>query len=201
MMKISPNEDNIKEEKKLIRESFKLIRNNLDSNFIKDKSSIISKKFRNIVNINKFSSISVYVDFNNEVTTNEIIKYALKNNIKVSVPFLIDNHNMKLKYINDYDKDINRNTKFGCGEPFEYCKDCNIDEISMFIIPALAFDEKCNRLGFGRGYYDNILRINKSALRIGLAYDYQILPSIPKDDNDEILDIIISESKVITATF
>ncbi|MBW5381496.1 5-formyltetrahydrofolate cyclo-ligase [Brachyspira hampsonii] len=200
-MKISPNEDNIKEEKKLIRESFKLIRNNLDSNFIKDKSSIISKKFRNIVNINKFSSISVYVDFNNEVTTNEIIKYALKNNIKVSVPFLIDNHNMKLKYINDYDKDINRNTKFGCGEPFEYCKDCNIDEISMFIIPALAFDEKCNRLGFGRGYYDNILRINKSALRIGLAYDYQILPSIPKDDNDEILDIIISESKVITATF
>ncbi|ELV04464.1 5-formyltetrahydrofolate cyclo-ligase, partial [Brachyspira hampsonii] len=95
MMKISPNEDNIKEEKKLIRESFKLIRNNLDSNFIKDKSSIISKKFRNIVNINKFSSISVYVDFNNEVTTNEIIKYALKNNIKVSVPFLIDNHNMK----------------------------------------------------------------------------------------------------------
>ncbi|WP_083249411.1 5-formyltetrahydrofolate cyclo-ligase [Brachyspira hampsonii] len=200
-MKISPNEDNIKEEKKLIRESFKLIRNNLDSNFIKDKSSIISKKFRNIVNINKFNSICVYVDFNNEVPTDEIIKYALKNNIKVSVPFLIDNHNMKLKYINDYDKDINRNTKFGCGEPFEYCKDCNIDEISMFIIPALVFDEKCNRLGFGRGYYDNILRINKSALRIGLAYDYQILPSIPKDDNDEILDIIISESKVITATF
>ncbi|OEJ17438.1 5-formyltetrahydrofolate cyclo-ligase [Brachyspira hampsonii] len=201
MMKISPNEDNIKKEKKLIRESFKLIRNNLDSNFIKDKSSIISKKFRNIVNINKFNSICVYADFNNEVPTEEIIKYALKNNIKVSVPFLIDNHNMKLKYINDYDKDINRNTKFGCGEPFEYCKDCDINEVSMFIIPALVFDEKCNRLGFGRGYYDNILRINKSALRIGLAYDYQILPSIPKDDNDEILDIIISESKVITATF
>ena len=200
-MKTSPNENNIKEAKNLIRESFKLIRNNLDSDFIKDKSAVIFKKFRNIVNINKFNSISVYVDFNNEVPTDEIIKYALKNNIKVSVPFLIDNHNMKLKYINDYDKDINRNTKFGCGEPFEHCKDCNINEISMFIIPALAFDEKCNRLGFGRGYYDNILKRNKNALRVGLAYDYQILPSIPKDNNDEILDIIISESKVITATF
>ena len=200
-MKTSPNENNIKEAKNLIRESFKLIRNNLDSDFISEKSAVIFKKFRNIVNINKFHSISVYVDFNNEVPTKEIIEYALKNNIKVSVPFLIDNHNMKLKYINDYDKDINRDTKFGCGEPFERCKDCNINEISMFIIPALAFDEKCNRLGFGRGYYDNILKINKNALRIGLAYDYQILPSIPKDDNDEILDIIISESKVITATF
>ena len=200
-MKTSPNENNIKEAKNLIRESFKLIRNNLDSDFIREKNAVIFKKFRNIVNINKFNSISVYVDFNNEVPTDEIIKYALKNNIKVSVPFLIDNHNMKLKYINDYDKDINRNTKFGCGEPFEHCKDCNINEISMFIIPALAFDEKCNRLGFGRGYYDNILKRNKNALRVGLAYDYQILPSIPKDNNDEILDIIISESKVITATF
>ena len=200
-MKTSPNENNIKEAKNLIRESFKLIRNNLDSDFIKEKSTVIFKKFRNIVNINKFNSISVYIDFNNEVPTKEIIEYALKNNIKVSVPFLIDNHNMKLKYINDYNKDINRNTRFGCGEPFDHCKDCNINEISMFIIPALAFDEKCNRLGFGRGYYDNMLKRNKNALRVGLAYDYQILPSIPKDNNDEILDIIISESKVITATF
>ena len=39
------------------------------------------------------------------------------------------------------DKDINRNTKFGNGEPFDYCKNASIKEISMFIIPALAFDE------------------------------------------------------------
>ncbi|WP_295161520.1 5-formyltetrahydrofolate cyclo-ligase [uncultured Brachyspira sp.] len=198
-MKTSLN--NVKEAKQLIRNSFKLIRNNLDLSFVQTKSLIIYKKFKNIVNINKFNSISVYIDFNNEVSTYSIIKYALDNKIKISVPFLIDNHNMKLKYINDYDKDINRNTKFGNGEPFEYCKDCDIEEVSMFIIPALVFDEKCGRLGFGSGYYDNILKLNKNALRVGLAYDYQILPSIPKDDNDEILDIIISESKIITASF
>ena len=191
----------IKEAKKIIREPFKLIRNSLDASFVDAKSNIIYKKFKNIVNINKFSSICVYIDFNNEVSTCKIIKNALSNNIKVSVPFLIDNHNMILKYIEDYDKDINRNTKFGNGEPFAHCKDCDIEGVSMFIIPALAFDEKCNRLGFGNGYYDNILKINKNALRIGLAYDYQILPLIPKDNDDEILDIIISESKVITAIF
>ncbi|WP_304353260.1 5-formyltetrahydrofolate cyclo-ligase [Brachyspira innocens] len=195
------NDSDIKEAKQLIRASFKLIRNNLDDSFIEAKSNIIYKKFKNIVNITKFASICVYIDFNHEVRTQKIIQYAMDNNIKVSVPFLIDDHNMKLKYINDYNKDINRNTKFGNGEPFEYCKDCNIDEVSMFIIPALVFDEKCNRLGFGKGYYDNILKRNRNALRIGLAYDYQILPSVPKDDNDEILDIIISESKVITAIF
>ncbi|MEI0476273.1 5-formyltetrahydrofolate cyclo-ligase [Brachyspira pulli] len=195
------NDSDIKEAKQLIRASFKLIRNNLEDSFIQNKSNIIYKKFKNIVNIAKFNSICVYIDFNNEVETKNIIEYAMDNNIKVSVPFLVDDHNMKLKYINDYEKDINRNTRFGNGEPFEHCKDCHIEEVSMFIIPAIAFDEKCNRLGFGKGYYDNILKLNKNALRIGLAYDYQILPSIPKDDNDEILDIIISESKVVTAIF
>ena len=99
------------------------------------------------------------------------------------------------------DKDINLNTRFGNGEPFMHCKDCNVRDISMFIIPALGFDEYCNRIGFGKGYYDNILKENKNALRIGLSYDYQILPILPKDNSDEILDIIISENKVVTAIF
>ena len=134
-----------------------------------------------------------------EISFSPIKKVAIKNNIKVSIPYIVDKYKMKLKYIKDYDKDINRNTKFGNGEPFDYCKNASIKEISMFIIPALAFDEYCNRLGFGKGYYHNILKLNKKALRIGLAYDYQILPNLPKDNNDEMLDIIISENKVIKA--
>jgi len=191
--------DTIIKEKNKIRTLFKSIRSNLNSDFVEKKSAIIYRKFLRIVNLNKFDSICVYKDFNNEVSTKSIINYAIKNNIKVSIPYIIDEYKMKLKYIKDYDKDINRNTKFGNGEPFDYCKDSSIKGISMFIIPALAFDEYCNRLGFGKGYYDNILKLNKKALRIGLAYDYQILPNLPKNNNDEILDIIISENKVIKA--
>ena len=191
--------ETIIKEKNKIRTLFKSIRSNLNYDFVEKKSAVIYKKFLKIVNLKKFDSICVYIDFNNEVATKNIINYAIKNNIKVSIPYIVEEHKMKLKYIKDYEKDINRNTKFGNGEPFDYCKDSSIKEISMFIIPALAFDEYCNRLGFGKGYYDNILKLNKKALRIGLAYDYQILPNLPKNNDDEILDIIISENKVIKA--
>ena len=191
--------ETIMREKNKRRTLFKSIRSNLNSDFVEKKSAIIYRKFLRIVNLNKFDSICVYIDFNNEVSTKNIINYAIKNNIKVSIPYIVDEYKMKLKYIKDYDKDINRNTKFGNGEPFDYCKDSSIKEVSMFIIPALAFDEYCNRLGFGKGYYDNVLKLNKNALRIGLAYDYQIIPNLPKNNNDEILDIIISENKVIKA--
>ncbi len=148
-------------EKNKIRTLFKSLRKNLEPDFVEKRSAIIYKKFLKIVNLNKFNSICVYVDFDNEVSTKNIINYAIKNNIKVSIPYIVDKYKMKLKYIKDYDKDINRNTKFGNGEPFDYCKNASIKEISMFIIPALAFDEYCNRLGFGKGYYDNILKLNK----------------------------------------
>ncbi|MEI0561172.1 5-formyltetrahydrofolate cyclo-ligase [Brachyspira pilosicoli] len=191
----------IKEEKQILRKSLKLIRSKLDSSFIESRALAITNKFFNIVDINKFREVCLYINFANEVPTKNIIEKLLNKNIKVSAPYIIDDHNMTLKYIEDYSKDINFNTKFGNGEPFAHCKDCNVENVTMFIIPALAFDENCNRLGFGRGYYDNILKENKNALRIGLSYDYQILPILPKDDNDEILDIIISENKVITAIF
>lgn len=191
----------IKEEKQILRKSLKLIRSKLDSSFIESRALAITNKFFNIVDINKFREVCLYIGFANEVPTKNIIEKLLNKNIKVSAPYIIDDHNMTLKYIEDYSKDINFNTKFGNGEPFAHCKDCNVENVTMFIIPALAFDENCNRLGFGRGYYDNILKENKNALRIGLSYDYQILPILPKDDNDEILDIIISENKVITAIF
>lgn len=191
----------IKEEKQILRKSLKLIRSKLDSSFIENRALAITNKFFNIVDINKFREVCLYISFANEVPTKNIIEKLLNKNIKVSAPYIIDDHNMTLKYIEDYSKDINFNTKFGNGEPFAHCKDCNVENVTMFIIPALAFDENCNRLGFGRGYYDNILKENKNALRIGLSYDYQILPILPKDDNDEILDIIISENKVITAIF
>lgn len=191
----------IKEEKQILRKSLKLIRSKLDSSFIESRALAITNKFFNIVDINKFREVCLYINFANEVPTKNIIEKLLNKNIKVSAPYIIDDHNMTLKYIEDYSKDINFNTKFGNGEPFAHCKDCNVKNVTMFIIPALAFDENCNRLGFGRGYYDNILKENKNALRIGLSYDYQILPILPKDDNDEILDIIISENKVITAIF
>lgn len=191
----------IAEEKDILRKSLKLIRSKLDKDFIESRSVLINKKFFNIVNIHKFKNICIYIDFRNEVPTKIIIEHLLKNNIKVAVPYIIDEHNMKLKYIKDYSKDININTKFGNGEPFMHCEDCNLSDISMFIVPALGFDENCNRIGFGRGYYDNMLQNNKNALRIGLAYDYQILPSLPRNDEDEILDIVISENKVVTAVF
>ena len=60
------------------------------------------------------------------------------------------------------------------------------------IIPGLAFDKDNNRLGYGMGYYDNYLK-DKNVYKIGICYKEQIIDSIPVDNNDVKMDLVISD--------
>ena len=63
----------------------------------------------------------------------------------------------------------------------------------------VGFDKTLNRLGYGKGYYDKViskLRKIKKIFVIGLAYDNQMVRSIPIDNHDEQMDIILTDKKI-----
>jgi 5-formyltetrahydrofolate cyclo-ligase len=62
----------------------------------------------------------------------------------------------------------------------------------------VGYDEKGNRLGYGGGYYDRLFEsMRPDAVRIGLAFEVQIVPHIPSDDHDVRIPIIVTEERVI----
>lgn len=65
------------------------------------------------------------------------------------------------------------------------------------IVPVLAFDSKCNRLGLGAGWYDRFLVSQPRVLKIGLAYEFSWVHSLPIESHDQPLDIIVSEQKIL----
>lgn len=69
-------------------------------------------------------------------------------------------------------------------------------KIDMIIVPGVAFDRHCNRLGRGRGYYDQFLSKIK-ALKVGVCFDFQLLDNIPAEENDIKMDMIVSENDLI----
>lgn len=70
-------------------------------------------------------------------------------------------------------------------------------KIELIIVPAIAFDRKGNRIGRGKGYYDRLLP-NTTATKIGVGYDFQLIDNIETEPHDITMDIVITESNIIS---
>jgi 5-formyltetrahydrofolate cyclo-ligase len=72
---------------------------------------------------------------------------------------------------------------------------------TILIVPLVAYDDRCNRLGYGGGFYDRTLAVLRAAnldLRaIGFAYSAQRLDDLPLEPTDQQLDAIVTEQGVI----
>ena len=67
----------------------------------------------------------------------------------------------------------------------------------LILVPLVAFDKNCNRLGYGAGFYDRYLkkvqRIKKNCSCIGIAYNFQKHNKITINKFDYKLDNIFTE--------
>ncbi|HTP26650.1 MAG TPA: 5-formyltetrahydrofolate cyclo-ligase [Anaeromyxobacteraceae bacterium] len=75
-----------------------------------------------------------------------------------------------------------------------------LSDLDLLLIPGVAFDPQGWRLGRGRGHYDATLAaLPAAALRVGLAFELQIVPSVPREAHDAQLDAVVTEARVILA--
>ncbi len=69
------------------------------------------------------------------------------------------------------------------------------ESFDVILVPLVAFDERKNRLGHGKGYYDRYLK-KTFGLKVGIAFEAQKRDSVTTDENDVKLDLIVTEEKV-----
>ena len=65
----------------------------------------------------------------------------------------------------------------------------------LVLVPAVAVDRRGNRLGRGKGFYDRLLSSTK-ATKIGVAYEFQLVDSIPTEPHDVKMDLVITQSGI-----
>jgi 5-formyltetrahydrofolate cyclo-ligase len=81
----------------------------------------------------------------------------------------------------------------GIPEPAADRPRVQLAEIAAFIVPGLAFDATGARLGWGGGYYDHTLAGAPHARRIGVAFASQLVASVPTDNADQRVHMIVTE--------
>jgi 5-formyltetrahydrofolate cyclo-ligase len=156
------------------------------------KSKVIANRLLRTQVFKKAKKVMFYIAFKGEVDTTEMIELAKKSGKIVTVPVCERNRMALMPCILDGHSGL-RIGPYGVREPAEK-KHIRIRDLDLVIVPGVAFDKKGNRLGRGKGYYDRFLtRLPKKTSTIGLAFDFQILPSIPAKAHD------VSVQKVIFA--
>jgi 5-formyltetrahydrofolate cyclo-ligase len=69
----------------------------------------------------------------------------------------------------------------------------------VFLIPGLAFDMRGARLGRGAGWYDRVLAQHPHGTRIGLGYEFQLVPDLPEAPWDVRMHAVVTEARLIGA--
>ena len=192
-MKKTKTDLQIKKDK--IRKEILAKRNILSDKDINKKSDLIIKNLASY--IENIQNIMIFMDMKTEVKITKLLELHPKKNFFISKITNSKNREMK---INKYNKNELILHKFGY---YESSSNDFYDEeiLDVVIVPALAFDSKKNRIGFGGGYYDTFLekvkKKNNKVLFIGVCYDFQIIDNIPTEKHDVTLDFVVSESKII----
>ena len=74
------------------------------------------------------------------------------------------------------------------------CAPADIDAIDVIIVPGVAFTQAGDRLGYGGGYYDELLaRWQRPPPRIAAAFDLQIVSELPTSALDQPVDVIVTQ--------
>jgi len=149
------------------------------------KSKIIKEKLFRIPVFKKAKRVMFYISFDGEVNTQDMIKETQKLGKIVVVP--VCNNRMLMPCLLANKARLEKGP-YGISQPVVK-NPVKLQDLDLVIVPGVAFSKKGMRLGRGRGYYDRFLKkLPKKTTSIGLAFDFQILPSLPATTTDVNVD-------------
>lgn len=184
----------VNEQKKQLRKAMLQKRKELSESETAVKNSAITEKLLSLAKVQSAELILPFVSAKGEVGTRELIAKCLDAGKTVAVPRCIDGSNMEFCVIHTFD-DLEKGM-YGIDEPKEYCEVIKAEdaENSVLIVPALCFNAKGYRLGYGKGYYDRFISRYKG-YTVGVCYSEFITDDIPVDEYDRCVDIVITEKQ------
>lgn len=189
-------------------------RSGLTDEFIKNTETRVVPEILEFLQMNaaagapgarKFTIMS-YMSYRNEFPTHELNKRIIDAGYRLVLPYTDSDFNIIPCIIDSLDDLIP--SKLGIPEPVaSRCAIAELNDIDVILMPGVAFDTAGNRIGFGKGCYDRFLASGSeqsanentdtcTPLLAALAYDFQIVDSVPSEPTDIPCNVVITENRI-----
>ena len=139
------------------------------------------------------NNVFCYISYMNEVKTNSLINFIIKQGLTLFVPKVINSVEMiaiKLNSLSDLEPD-----NIGILTPKS--GEILLEPVDIAITPGIGFTKRGGRIGYGRGYYDRWFSKNLVKTKIGIAFEEQIVEKLPLEETDVPVDMLITDKNVM----
>lgn len=141
--------------------------------------------------------LALYSAIHNEVLTETVSIRAIESGKTLVYPRIKNND---LVFVEVRSSDDLAPGAFGVLEP-QGDNTIPADSLDLVIVPGVAFDLVGHRLGYGRGFYDRALAVCRAdCVKLGFAYDSQLLAALPAAEHDQTLSVLMTESRTLNFT-
>lgn len=185
MLKAELRKKYLQKRKALSNDEVFLLSEKIFENFINYFKPLSGQKIHVFIPIEKFK----------EIDTQIFINYFLSHNIRVFVPKIVDTKLIAVEIFTETKFETNN---WGISEPISSI-DSETNDFNFIITPLLYCDKRGNRVGYGKGFYDDFFEIVSSeSKKIGVNY---FAPDDMIDDvweNDIPLDYLVTPTEVLS---
>ena len=184
---------NLVAEKRTLRERVLALRRALPAEEVARRSRLVAARLLELPAVQRAETIFCYLSHECEVETHLLVRDWLAAGKRVHVPaFDAQQRRYQPSPIGDFERDLAAG-KMDILEPRTRTAPAGPADVA--IVPGVAFDAQGHRLGYGKGFYDDMLKHFRGP-KIALAFDCQMQPAVPHGADDVPMDAVVAESAV-----
>jgi 5-formyltetrahydrofolate cyclo-ligase len=187
---------------KKLRHQLRMQRRSLSLNQQRTASRIACNKIAKLKEFQRAKSIGLYLASDGEIDPWPLCQVALAAGKSVYLPVVGDNFSMSFHRYQRHHK-LKRNS-YNIQEPFPRTrKRTSLKTLDLIIMPLVGFDQQCNRIGIGGGFYDRALSFKRDQPQqqptlIAIAHQLQQCSPLTPQTWDVRLNKVVSDKAVFS---
>jgi len=166
----------------------------------RDLSARITQKLLPIDAYRNARCVLAYMSMGSEFDTSLFVADVLTSGKALCLP-RVDRatRRLEVRRVENADGDLTPGV-WGIREPRTSCPPADIESIDFVLLPGVAFTPRCERLGYGGGFYDRLISdFTKRPALVAAAFSLQVRSQIPLAAGDQRIDLVVTEDSCYRA--
>lgn len=188
-------EDTLAERKRALRQGLLARRRGLDPHWVEQASADVEARCRALLSSLACRHVGCYMAMASEVQTAPLMDWCRAGGMTLYVPVWdagCGAYRMALA------EGPMRAGPMGIAQPVELRPVDLASTLDLIFVPGVAFDAQGGRLGHGAGHYDRLLAPDADRpVRVGLAFDFQMIERVPCGPDDVAMHIVITNKECV----